>query len=137
MKDEHQIKKAIEECELFDETGFCPLGCSTCIHCHFKEILYYVLDDFNSNVTLPRYVKIKKLNITLRLNEVINENHNYFLSSNKTKLEYYRDAGDWSVSFKIENDKIIIDDDGNDHLNGLELIEVNRKEYENDNRGYI
>ena len=57
---------------------------------------------------------------------------------NENKPIYYRIAGDWSCSAKmIEGKPFVNEPDGIlSHLNNQPLIEINKKKWAEDNRGY-
>jgi hypothetical protein len=80
----------------------------------------------------PRYVKFKakgKYAHPCCLIFEAGERHN----------TYYRVAGAWGVRFKIIGEQIFIDAPSGaaSHLNGMELIKCSKKEWEDDNAGYI
>lgn len=80
-------------------------------------------------LTFPHYVKIKE--IALRLN-----------GNGKVKANYFRDAGYWGIQASFIDGKLIANCHSGDenvlaHVNGLELVPISKKEWEEDNHGYI
>lgn len=72
---------------------------------------------------LPKYVKIGKT--VLRLKKDVYGHY-----------KYYRDAGDWSVGYKIKNSKLF-STSLFETLDNKRLVTTTKKMWENDNRGYI
>jgi hypothetical protein len=70
---------------------------------------------------IPKFVKLN--NSALRLRE---------------EGDYYRDAGCWSVGWRIK-DGILISDYSYDKewLHEIPLIEITEQEYKDDNKGYL
>jgi len=54
---------------------------------------------------------------------------------------YWKDAGAWGVRVKVTDGKLVVCEEDLDnhlaHMNGEVLIEATRKEWQEDNRGYI
>lgn len=53
--------------------------------------------------------------------------------------EYYRDGGDWSINVIIKDGRLFVNEKGGimEHMDGCELIEITKKEWELDNGGYV
>lgn len=72
------------------------------------------------NLPKPKYVKLGHSTLRLRGNE------------------YYRDAGEWGVKYRVVDGNLI----SWTHRNGLQwlhkqpLIEITEQEYKDDNKGY-
>lgn len=69
----------------------------------------------------PQFVRIKSSICALRL----------------TGDTYYRDAGNWRVSFKETDGKLFVYKPNGEHLHGKELIRTTKKFWCNDNGGYV
>lgn len=55
----------------------------------------------------------------------------------KRSNDYYRDGGNWSIDYKIVDDKLIsVCNYGMPHLNGIEMIPISEKEWRKNNGQY-
>lgn len=80
---------------------------------------------------LPKYAMIGRTAM-----ELIEEN-SYWLSSYKAPF-YYRTAGHWSLRVKKnENGEWRSFDDEMSWLNDLEIVEISKEDWEEDNKGFI
>ncbi len=70
-------------------------------------------------IKLPKYVKLR--HSALRLKDD----------------KYYRDAGSWSVSYKVVDNKLFSVHKYDNDVNNVELIECTKEEWKKDNWGYI
>ena len=84
--------------------------------------------------SLPKYVKlIGASGSALRL---IGERKSF--GYNENNAEYFRDGGEWSVDFRIEdNGKLFTDCQDYEPLNNLELIPITYHEWRKDNGEYV
>lgn len=78
----------------------------------------------------PPYVKAS--GVALRLHNPEQGNFGW----RENHVEYYRDAGFWSVDINIVGDKLWTIAEG-DKINNIELIPITKQEWRKDNRGYI
>ncbi len=86
---------------------------------------------------LPKYVRMKGQRVSECCLRLISKTN---IHNESNAQEYYRDAGHWSVGIKRVKDKIYSTDvyDGrHPQLEGHELVECSKEEWQNDNRGYV
>ena len=74
-----------------------------------------------NKIELPKYVSLNGCELRLR------------------NSEYWRDAGQWGVNYKIKNGKIFSSHyhQGNDHLHNIELIPISEENWRKGNDGYV
>lgn len=82
--------------------------------------------------SLPPYVMLGTTAMRL-----YNPEHNQFFGWNDLRVEYYRDAGCWSVGFKVVDGKVYSVDGSDGGLNGIELTPISYTKWKKDNAGYI
>jgi len=79
---------------------------------------------------LPKYVRILYPDGQLGTSLILEDDNTY-----------YRPAGVWSVTFKVDSNKIIItgiaDKKWMKHLHDLELVETTKEFFMKDNEGYV
>lgn len=100
--------------------------------------------------TLKRYPKYVKMETSayypscLRL-RILNEiTDDYWPCNNEDDTAedyviYYRHAGDWEIRAEWKDNELITIGRNfyDSHLNGIKLIQCTKKEWQNDNKGYI
>lgn len=76
---------------------------------------------------------------------IINDNHkiamrliSHISNSGKNVNYYYRDGGEWAISFKIENNKLISKayNSNTKHLANLLIVECSKEDWKEDNGEY-
>lgn len=75
---------------------------------------------------LPKYVKLGHSALRLLSDEVYGSH-------------YYRDAGMWHIGFVVKDNKLFAKSlySEMNHAEGLELVPISKKEWKEDNLGYV
>ena len=85
----------------------------------------------------PMFIRIGEGGCTMRKKQSMYtdcEGYEFF----HQRVVYYRDAGQWEVSFTVKDGKSIAVGNGpTKHLDGDELIPCTGQDYRDDNRGYV
>lgn len=88
----------------------------------------------SSDVKIPDYVSLDGTSMRLRHHKPVGA-----FDNDKEYSEYWRDAGEWGVGFKIKDGKLVSVFPAKDmkYLHEKELIEITKEQYEKDNEGYL